>query len=1080
VADNREVNAPGNSGRDDREPIRILPPEGRESIVATRLPERPPIRWRPLALGAVVLALAVLVVITSAGGTGRPASPTEQPRSLAAIQPEEIDLTTTGPSRLTAAWTGRELADREVIAGIVVTGDQMLAVGSDDAVAQIWRSRRGDSWNPATEVAGFNPTGLTQSLVINAFPWGDRILAFGPIGGRGLGVWGSTTTGTWDLLATATGFSIDRPFAVAPGNGSILAVSRAGDGYADWTSPDGLEWTSLGYLPDLNGVEGGVLRATGDWFYMLGSAACGDTPCPAIFRSPDGISWERTDVATNPHLPDGTIRDLTATTGGLVAIGVAGGAERSLPGLWSSPDGASWAPLPIGTAFASRETTIDLTGISLEPPRQATITVNGQEHTVVEGSTLVTDAGRVAISSIYEDSVGVRVGTIPTLLRFDTPATLTRHPDLEAVAAQGSRLLIAGEYVTSIQLGSGPSAGTTTVAAVWVSADGGTTWETVALDDRGGTSAHAAALLGNDLAVAGGGSNGGLYWHTTWDTATEEADVIAATTSFLEAVAAGNTGTVLADLAPTSDSPLVQIPGLGKVEIPWWSPGTGLLDPAAVTDTLTYLAALHSTIEPADCSARVEVGILDSAWVYCAFSVASDLTRTVGAAATEGRVAVTVASDGVSSLEVFDSASFSMWRSLSSWARSVDFAAGGVLGAIAVDGTWDVNPTFTGESASAHLEAARRYSADVLSPGEVRVGDTSVGRTEWRWLTELPDGASRIDMVVPTDLGFVALGSLTPDGRDTSLWSSPDGLSWTPLPQSPLDSTTVISAHPGGVLAAGAVGPNDVVAVFDGAEWTATRLPNTSAPQHGIYATASTTAQTALVRFEQIWNDEPLYDFQLWVLDAAGDLEPGTFPDGGEDVYPSGLVATDDGFLLATIRLDAPGQTLHSSPDGLNWTEVPDRFPTDAMSLASLTRAGDRYVVSAYRDDMYCLETDGGSHCVQVAEIWTSPDGSTWAQAFVADGDPVTGGTVGAGEMGAVAIAGPPGDYTAPRAVYLSPDGASWERLESPLLLDPEAAYTWFTPPAVGTDAVVIAAASGYGPADPQQSSLIVGHLVKP
>lgn len=1082
--DNREVNTPGNSGRDDREPIRILPADIRSPTQAALPEDQSPRRWRPLAAGAAVVALAALVVTTAPDRTEQPTPPVTQPRSLAAIQPAEIDLTKTHDGQAVAQWTRRELDSRQIIADIGVVADQMLALGSEQSVAQIWRSRSGLAWSPATHIDAPNPSAPTISLITTALPWGEEILAFGPIGGQGLGVWASTTTGTWALRTTVEGFSIDRPFAVAANDDLILAVARAGDGYAGWTSPDGIEWASRGYLPDLNELEGGVLRAARGWFYMLGSADCDGAPCPAIFGSADGITWQPTDVATVPDQPEGMVADLTATGSGLVAIGAGVTEAGARPLLWRSTDGSSWDLLPTGDAFGSHVATVELTGISPETPRQATIVVSGLEQTVVEGSVVVTDGGRTVISSVYQDSVGVSIDGIRTRLDLDNPATLTRRPELSAITAQGSRLLIAGQYVTSVDPGSVPRPGPTSVAAAWVSADGGVTWDSPMLDNAGGTSATAAALLGDNLAVAGGGPRGGLVWHTTWDTATEETDAIAAAVSFLDAVTAGDTETVLTDLASRNDSPLAQLPGLGGVGLPWWSPDTGDLDSHAVTDTLAYSAEMHTVIEAADCSARVEVDVLDSARVFCSFTVASDLTRTVGVTMAQGRIAVTIGSDGVNSLQVLESASLPMWRSLASWASSTSSDAGKTLGVMGHDGTWDVNPVFTGQAAAAQLEAANEYAADVLSPGGVRAGDTSMGRMEWQWLTELPDGAASIGLVAYTDLGFVAIGSSTPNGRAGTLWSSQDGLSWTALPPSPLDSIGTVSAYPGGVLATGPIGPSDVVAIFTGTDWTTIRLPNTSAPQHAVYSAASTADRTVVIRLEQIWNEDVLYIPQVWVLDATGTLEQGTFPGAGDgNAFPQGLVATDNGFLLATIGLpglNAGAPMLHSSSDGLDWTELPNPFPTEGASLGGLTRVADRYVVTAGGEDMYCFETEGGTGCYQISVVWSSVDGETWTQAFVAEGDPVTGRAVGGGDLGAFVIDEPPGDYNAPRAVFLSSEGVNWERLASPLLLDPEATFTWFVPPAVGTDTVVIATSSDHGTAEALQNSLIVGHLIEP
>ncbi|HEX2626464.1 MAG TPA: hypothetical protein VHL56_06125 [Candidatus Limnocylindrales bacterium] len=159
--------------------------------------------------------------------------------------------------------------------------------------------------------------------------------------------WTSDDGSTWTLRAVSdTPFTF--PVSLARGSdGALVAVGRSGSAPVAWTSPDGVTWTPH-EVPVL-GTDRTAERMTSVFATATGFVAGGSVGPELLDRharfwtSPDGATWTPVpdDAAA---FANSEVRSIAVlANGGLVAVGVVGSFQQPTGAVaWTSPDGLSW------------------------------------------------------------------------------------------------------------------------------------------------------------------------------------------------------------------------------------------------------------------------------------------------------------------------------------------------------------------------------------------------------------------------------------------------------------------------------------------------------------------------------------------------------------------------------------------------------------------------------------------------------------------------------------------------------------------------------------------------------------------
>jgi hypothetical protein len=131
---------------------------------------------------------------------------------------------------------------------------------------------------------------------------------------------------------------------VAAGNGIVVAVGGVcctEEGRAIWWSPDGVDWTRAALPPAVTAVEISDLAVGPAGFIGVGI----DGSDAAIITSRDGATWERVQ-AGGAGLDAGGLQDIAVDGEGFIAAGWVDDGQTFDGALWRSPDGRSWERLP--------------------------------------------------------------------------------------------------------------------------------------------------------------------------------------------------------------------------------------------------------------------------------------------------------------------------------------------------------------------------------------------------------------------------------------------------------------------------------------------------------------------------------------------------------------------------------------------------------------------------------------------------------------------------------------------------------------------------------------------------------------
>ncbi len=208
----------------------------------------------------------------------------------------------------------------------------------------------GFTWQRA-DVAGLPPSGIAlvflatnsggdMSLMGNAFP--DQ---------RTSAAWHSTNGRTWAPAKLAWGARKD---AGGASNGVVtigdqfLTIEDNPSG-STALSPTGQRWTV-----DKQGVNGtkrqallGAVTSTPDGAAaggMYAHSLTATTTTPAVWTTPDGLAWHRSDLPPNGHA---FITAMAALPSGLLAAAAQGQGAADPAALWVAPDGVTWQAVPL-------------------------------------------------------------------------------------------------------------------------------------------------------------------------------------------------------------------------------------------------------------------------------------------------------------------------------------------------------------------------------------------------------------------------------------------------------------------------------------------------------------------------------------------------------------------------------------------------------------------------------------------------------------------------------------------------------------------------------------------------------------
>ena len=239
----------------------------------------------------------------------------------------------------------------EALTGVTHGSSGWLAVGAPGPV--VMTSADGTTWQPDT-----GPHSITADLAgvsavaVAAGPHGYVIVGklVAPGGSCVADVWWSPNLTFWMRahdVNDATGSS--QVLAVAADARGFVSVGSHNGKPAVWTTTDGPTWRTI-VLPVPAGASSAVLQQiaiSGNRVAALGQATTPAGTVPIAELSVNGgSSWQQ--VPFSSPGPDTTFTALTASSGGFTAAGQFGAPGQQQVAAWTSANGTSWTPAPIG------------------------------------------------------------------------------------------------------------------------------------------------------------------------------------------------------------------------------------------------------------------------------------------------------------------------------------------------------------------------------------------------------------------------------------------------------------------------------------------------------------------------------------------------------------------------------------------------------------------------------------------------------------------------------------------------------------------------------------------------------------
>ena len=209
-----------------------------------------------------------------------------------------------------------------------------------------WTSTDAQHWSLTT----IDTTPASLAVAIAAVPGTGSFVAGGRVD-RAPAIWTSSDGTSWQRRTVPTlsnGAEWERITTVLPTDDGFIAGGSVGPELGDrrarfWSSTDGTTWTAIPDDPAFAGAEVADILAVGNRFVAIGKLGTGQRWSGSLaWISDDGRTWQRID---SPALAAGIASALAPSpSGGVVAVGSDPDEREAV--VWRSHDGTSWQPSP--------------------------------------------------------------------------------------------------------------------------------------------------------------------------------------------------------------------------------------------------------------------------------------------------------------------------------------------------------------------------------------------------------------------------------------------------------------------------------------------------------------------------------------------------------------------------------------------------------------------------------------------------------------------------------------------------------------------------------------------------------------
>ena len=214
-------------------------------------------------------------------------------------------------------------------------------------------------WTKVSEPPIIAPIGTEIPDYFAIFGWSKGYLAF-RTGTTGPGSWATGVAysadgvrwidaGQLDMTAIGIGYVVEGPAGLLAVADGISACGGPQNVLGIWRSTDGITWQKIDIAATFGGDSLSTIAA-GSAGYIATGFTGGDFPKPAVWTSADGQTWRNVDLeaATFAGIE---IQNATAFAGGYVLAGSVfspngngcGSEPYVTPSLWWSADGRAWS-----------------------------------------------------------------------------------------------------------------------------------------------------------------------------------------------------------------------------------------------------------------------------------------------------------------------------------------------------------------------------------------------------------------------------------------------------------------------------------------------------------------------------------------------------------------------------------------------------------------------------------------------------------------------------------------------------------------------------------------------------------------